>query len=71
MRWTRRIQIGDRVQIPSDYLKSFGLRKGDVVVIEEKGKKRLEYLRDTLQLIMMVILFFSRMTISTPAENTH
>lgn len=41
MHWKRRIQIGDRVQIPSDYLKSFGLKKGDVVVIEEAGKKRL------------------------------
>jgi len=41
MRWKRKIQIGDRVQIPSDYLKSFGLKKGDNVIIEESGKKRL------------------------------
>ncbi len=41
MRWRRRLQTGDRVQIPSDYLKSFGLKKGAVVIIEEKGKKRL------------------------------
>lgn len=41
MKWKRRIQIGDRVQIPSDYLKSFGLKKGDKVLIEESGKRRL------------------------------
>ena len=41
MRWQRKLQTGDRVQIPSDYLKSLGLKEGNIVVIEEKGKKRL------------------------------
>lgn len=41
MKWQRKIQTGDRVQIPSDYLKSFGLKKGDIVEIEEQGEKRL------------------------------
>jgi len=41
MKWTRKIQTGDRIQIPSDYLKSFGLKKGDKVIIEEDSDKKL------------------------------
>ena len=41
MRWKRKIQKGDRIQIPSDYLEWLGLRKGDFVLIDEAGKNKL------------------------------
>ncbi len=37
MIWKRKIQIGDRIQIPSDYLEYRGLKKDDLVFLEESG----------------------------------
>jgi AbrB family looped-hinge helix DNA binding protein len=40
MKWTMKIQKLGRIQIPTQYLKAYGIKEGDIVIIEEE-KDRL------------------------------
>lgn len=39
MKWTMKIQKLGRIQIPTQYLKAYGIKEGDIVLIEEEGDK--------------------------------
>jgi AbrB family looped-hinge helix DNA binding protein len=39
MKWTMKIQKLGRIQIPTKYLKAYGIKEGDIVLIEEKEDK--------------------------------
>lgn len=39
MKWTMKIQKLGRIQIPTKYLKAYGIKEGDIVIIEEESNK--------------------------------
>ena len=39
MKWKMKIQKLGRIQIPSKYLSAYKIKEGDMVIIQEKGKK--------------------------------
>ena len=39
MKWTMKVQKLGRIQIPTGYLKTYNLKEGDIVIIEEKEDK--------------------------------